>query len=68
LSSDDPRLEILETKVAFQEDTIQQLNDALVAQQNRIDRLAAMLEVLAEQLRTVQEPDSPMAEPPPPHY
>lgn len=64
----DARLEALETKVAFQEDTIQQLNDALVAQQQRIDQLEVLLRVLAEQLRTAQEPAEELVEPPPPHY
>jgi len=68
MSIDDPRLEALETKVAFQEDTIQQLNDALVAQQHRIDQLEALLRVLAEQFGTSQEPTEQLVEPPPPHY
>ncbi|HAR31711.1 MAG TPA: hypothetical protein DCR65_09295, partial [Gammaproteobacteria bacterium] len=33
------RVEELETKAAFQEDTIRELNDALVGQQARIDQL-----------------------------
>jgi SlyX protein len=68
VSSHDARLELLETKVAFQEDTIQQLNDALVGQQARIDQLEALLRVLAEQLRAGQEPEAEIVEPPPPHY
>jgi SlyX protein len=68
VSSQDARLEILETKVAFQEDTIQQLNDALVGQQARIDQLELLLRVLAEQLRSSEEPETPIVEPPPPHY
>jgi SlyX protein len=68
VSSQDARLETLETKVAFQEDTIQQLNDALVDQQARIDQLELLLRVLAEQLRSSQEPEAPIVEPPPPHY
>ena len=68
VSSRETRLEALETKVAFQEDTIQQLNDALVGQQDRIDRLEAMVFMLAEQLRAGEEPDAELVEPPPPHY
>jgi SlyX protein len=65
----DDRLETLETKVAFQEDTIQQLNDALVAQQARIDHLESLVMLLVEQLGALQEPDGPgSVEPPPPHY
>ncbi len=61
------RLEALETKLAFQEDTVQQLSDALVAQQSRLDRLQARIEMLTEQLRAGDEGDGP-PEPPPPHY
>lgn len=62
------RLEALETKLAFQEDAVQQLSDALVAQQARIDRLEAQLAMLSEQLRTQQESAGAAPEPPPPHY
>jgi len=68
LSSHDARLEMLETKVAFQEDTIQQLNDALVRQQARIDQLQGMLMMLADQLQSGQDEGTQMIEPPPPHY
>jgi SlyX protein len=64
----DARLEDLETRVAYQEDTIQQLNDALVRQQDRIDRVETMLRLLVEQMRAGDELDDPLAEPPPPHY
>lgn len=63
-----PRMEAIETKLAFQEDTLQQLHDALVAQQTRIDQLEAMLEAIAEQ-QSRRDDDSPVfPEPPPPHY
>lgn len=63
-----PDLEALETKLAFQEDTITALNDALVAQQARIDRLEARMALLTEQLaRQLDAGDQP-PEPPPPHY
>lgn len=64
----DSRLEGLETKLAFQEDTIVQLNDALVAQQARIDRLEARIDLLTEQLRTLGDEGEDGTEPPPPHY
>ena len=64
----DSRLEEIESKLAFQDDALQQLSEALVAQQGRIDRLEASIRSLAEQLRALKDraPDSP--EPPPPHY
>jgi len=68
LHSADDRLEAMETKLAFQEDTLQQLNDALVAQQARIDHLEALIMMLGEQLGAQPEEGSDMPEPPPPHY
>lgn len=68
MSSDTPRLEALETKLAFQEYTLQQLSDALVAQQARIDRLEARIAVLAEQLQTRGEDGGEPSAQPPPHY
>jgi SlyX protein len=60
-------LESIESKLAFQEDMLLQLNEALVAQQARIDKLEAAVRTLAEQ---VQTPASDLAErpEPPPHY
>ncbi len=64
------RVTELETRLAFQEETIAQLNDAL--SQARLD-LAAQTGLLRRvmddlrQARTVQFPD-PAEEPPPPHY
>lgn len=65
--NDATRLDALETKLAFQEDAVQQLSDALVAQQGRLDRLEARIEMLTEQLRRGDDGDEP-PEPPPPHY
>ena len=36
----------LESRLAFQDDTIQSLNDVLVKQQNTVDRLQAQMAVL----------------------
>lgn len=63
------RIADLETRLAFQEDTIQALNDVLVAQQAAIDRLQAQLKILARRQEDMQsgigvEGD----EAPPPHY
>ena len=44
------RLTELEIRVAFQEDTIAQLNDALVAQQMRIDATEHRLEMHIESM------------------
>jgi len=60
----------LETRIAFQDGTIQQLNDVVVRQQGEIDRLARELETLRMQVRSMSS--YPVAsrdeETPPPHY
>ncbi len=62
------RFEELETKIAFQEDVIHKLDDALASQQQQIMDLQTQLKHVTSQLKTLeaQFPDSP--EPPPPHY
>ena len=62
VSADGDRIDALETHVAFQGDTIRQLNDALVAQQGRIDRLEAEFERV---IATVQRAASDAPGPPP---
>ena len=63
------RLDELESRQAFQEDTIASLNEALVAQQQRIAYLEKMLDLLIERYREVApEMALPEEEPPPPHY
>jgi SlyX protein len=67
MTRDSLRMEALESKLAFQEDALQQLSDALIAQQARIDRLQAQLALLAEQLAAGTD-DSEEDDAPPPHY
>lgn len=64
------RLEELETRVAFQDKTIQELNDVVTRQQGELDRLARELEALKVQLRaaSVFPVASRDEETPPPHY
>lgn len=62
----------LQTKLAFQEDTVQALNDIVSSQQQDIHRLQAQMHSLIEELRTVLNgldigninPDQEV----PPHY
>jgi SlyX protein len=70
MPDDTDRIEKLETKLAFQEDALAALNDALVDQQVRLDHLEAMLKLLVEQLREQVDGQPPEAaeDPPPPHY
>ena len=62
------RPENLETKLAFQEDLIQKLDDALGSQQQQLLEIQRRLELLIEQIRLVEKslPESPDS--PPPHY
>ncbi|MGX2948755.1 SlyX family protein [Frederiksenia canicola] len=60
----------LETKVAFQEQTIDELNQALIDQQFTLDKMQHQLRHLAEKLHGVQGSNiaSRAEETPPPHY
>ena len=70
MAEQDPaaRIEDLETKLTFQEDTIQKLNDVIVTCQTRVDEHDAMIRMLTEQVRTAEHIINPEDEPPPPHY
>jgi SlyX protein len=58
----------LESRCAVQEDLIVRLNDALVAQQARIDRLEAKLNVVVDQIRGFEGAGDEPADERPPHY
>ncbi len=62
----------LESRLAFQDDTLLQLNNELLEHQRRIDKLQRQLLLLAEKLQNGQSGDSGILrsheEPPPPHY
>lgn len=64
----DTRVIDLETRVAFQEETIQQLNEALVKQQADVDRLQLALTRLTEQVERMEPPEIGQENEPPPHY
>lgn len=70
MADDADRIEQLETKLAFQEDTLAALNDALIGQQTRLDHVETMLKLLVERLReqVERQPPGNADEPPPPHY
>ncbi len=63
------RLDDLESRQAFQDDTIASLNEALVAQQQRIVHLEKLVGLMIERFRE-EMPDVSLPEevPPPPHY
>ncbi len=63
------RVTELESRLAFQDDTIQALNDVLVAQQRVLERLQLQIEALAKrQEEGSGQFDLGEDEAPPPHY
>lgn len=68
--SDTSRLEKLETTVAYQEQSIEDLNKTVLAQAAEIAQLKRLVGNLGERLREIA--DNPALaegpEPPPPHY
>ena len=58
----------LETKLAFQEDLLQRLDEAVSAQQQQIMRLEDQVRLLSDQLRRVSDELPQVKEEPPPHY
>ena len=69
LATIDERLIALETKLAYQEDAVQQLNAVLLDQQRQIDRLTAANQVLSDRVRTLgEQPGDTGAPERPPHY
>ena len=60
----------LESRLAFQDDTIQALNKIVVQQQQQMDLFAKHLQHLSQQLRDLKPSDiGPESEEvPPPHY
>ncbi|MEM1113815.1 MAG: SlyX family protein [Pseudomonadota bacterium] len=66
-------LEDLQSQLAFQEDTVQSLNDAVASQQQQLMLLQRQLELLKqrqdEQAQLLdQASNSPTGDEPPPHY
>ncbi|AYF90504.1 SlyX family protein [Pseudomonas sp. JS3066] len=63
------RIADLESRLAFQDDTIQTLNDVLVEQQRLVDRLQLQVAVLAKRQEELLSQFGPSEdEAPPPHY
>lgn len=62
------RLEALETRIAFQDQTIEELNATITAQWRQIDLLTRKLEQMEQQVRSGVHIADPSTEPPPPHY
>ena len=63
------RINDLESRLAFQDDTINTLNDVLVAQQAVVERLQLqMAALIRRQEEMVGQFESSEEEAPPPHY
>ncbi len=64
------KLDVLETKQAFQEDTIESLNAVIIKQQKDIELLGLRIQVIQERIKQAAEGnvDYQQEEPPPPHY
>ncbi|MDX8385858.1 MAG: SlyX family protein [Gallionella sp.] len=65
------RLENIETKIAYQEDMIEELNKTVYQQQQKLERLEATCESLAQHIATLYESASDGSKPEnerPPHY
>ncbi len=68
MSRTDERLTELEMQLAFQERLIQELNDALARQQERLDALERRLLALSHRTDDGDLIRRPEEEVPPPHY
>lgn len=62
------RIDALETRIAYQDQTIEELNAALTEQWKIIDQLSKRLAILDEQVRSGSFIADPSTEKPPPHY
>lgn len=64
----DDRLAALETRVAYQDHTIEELNAAITEQWKVIDLLSKKLAMMEEQVRSGVYIADPANDKPPPHY
>ncbi|NQD80364.1 hypothetical protein HP436_09245 [Pseudomonas sp. CrR14] len=62
------RIVELESRQAFQDDTIQSLNDALIGQQKLIERLQRQVQALAKRQDETSQFGIAQDDAPPPHY
>ena len=62
------RLQVLEEMFEYQDQTIDDLNDVLIEQQNQINSLENQLLRLQELLTTLQDSAPAGEDSPPPHY
>jgi SlyX protein len=61
------RIDVLETRLTFQDEIIETLNRTVTAQWQQIDALTRQVAALSERLQEA-EANAPAANEPPPHY
>ncbi len=62
------RLDDLEVRYAFQEETIRQLDEVIRDMSTQVERLKSELKSVREQLKETLGPEAPPEEQVPPHY
>jgi SlyX protein len=62
------RIDVLETRLTFQDETIETLNKTITAQWQKIDALTRQLVNLSERLQEAETQVPGAANEPPPHY
>jgi SlyX protein len=62
------RIDVLETRLTFQDETIETLNKTITAQWQQIDALTRQLAALSERLQEAEASVPAAANEPPPHY
>src|SRR3954464_12221444 len=62
------RIDVLETRLAFQDEAIETLNTTITAQWQQIDALTRQLAALSERLQQAESNLPGAADEPPPHY
>ncbi len=64
------RIDDLETRIAYQDETIEALNKTIIEQWARLDEALARIKLLESRMREVQVSTirDPSEETPPPHY
>jgi SlyX protein len=67
-SGESDRIEALETRLAFQERTIEELNATVTELWGALEQMRRRLEAMEEQVRSGSYIADPSGEQPPPHY
>ena len=62
------RIDALEARIMFQDDTIETLNQTITAQWREIDALKRQITLLADRLEEARSNGEAPANEPPPHY